>query len=76
VIGYHPRQLVWLVVFNASFNNISAILWRLVLLVEETGVPSEKYRPVVTTTIGMPQIKMNPQYIFIYFYKISKIFFE
>jgi hypothetical protein len=27
--------------FNASFNNISAILWRFVLLVEETGVPGE-----------------------------------
>jgi hypothetical protein len=28
--------------FNATFNNISAILWRSVLLVEETGVPREK----------------------------------
>jgi hypothetical protein len=28
-------------VFNATFNNISAISWRLVLLVEETGVPRE-----------------------------------
>jgi hypothetical protein len=28
-------------VFNATFNNISVILWRLVLLVEETGVPGE-----------------------------------
>jgi hypothetical protein len=26
-------------VFNATFNNISVISWRLVLLVEETGVP-------------------------------------
>jgi len=26
-------------VFNATFNNISAISWRSVLLVEETGVP-------------------------------------
>jgi hypothetical protein len=25
--------------FNATFNNISVISWRLVLLVEETGVP-------------------------------------
>jgi len=25
--------------FNATFNNISAISWRPVLLVEETGVP-------------------------------------
>jgi len=26
-------------VFNATFNNISVILWRSVLLVEETEVP-------------------------------------
>ena len=32
-------------VFNATFNNISAISWRSVLLVEETGVPVENHRP-------------------------------
>jgi hypothetical protein len=31
--------------FNATFNNISVILWLSVLLVEETGVPGENYRP-------------------------------
>jgi len=31
-------------VFNASFNNISAISWQSVLLVEETGVPGEKIK--------------------------------
>jgi len=30
-----------LMVFNATFNNISAISWLSVLLVEETGVPGE-----------------------------------
>jgi hypothetical protein len=30
--------LVWFMVFNATFNNISAISWRQVALVEETGV--------------------------------------
>jgi len=29
-------------VFNATFNNISVISWRSVLLMEETGVPREK----------------------------------
>jgi hypothetical protein len=29
-------------VFNATFNNISVILWWSVLLVEETGVPGKK----------------------------------
>jgi hypothetical protein len=33
-------------VFNATLNNISVILWRSVLLVEETGVPRENHRPV------------------------------
>jgi len=32
-------------VFNATFNNISGISWRSVLLVEETGVPGENHRP-------------------------------
>jgi len=30
-------------VFNATFKNISAILWLSVLLVEETGVLGENY---------------------------------
>ena len=33
--------------FNATFDNISVILWRSVLLMEETGVPGENHRPVV-----------------------------
>jgi hypothetical protein len=35
--------MVWfrVMMFNAIFNNISAILWRSVLLVEETEVPGE-----------------------------------
>jgi hypothetical protein len=36
---------VWLMVFNAIFNNISVISWRSVLLVEETG---ENHRPVTS----------------------------
>jgi hypothetical protein len=32
-------------VFNASFDNISVISWRSVLLVEETG---EKHQPVAS----------------------------
>ena len=35
-------------VFNAIFNNISAIPWQSVLLVEETGVPGENHRPVAS----------------------------
>ena len=34
--------------FNASFNHISAILQRSVLLVKETGEPCENYRPAAS----------------------------
>jgi hypothetical protein len=39
-------SFVCLMVFNVTFSNISAISWRSVLLVEETGVPGENQRPV------------------------------
>jgi len=32
-------------VFSATFDNISVISWRSVLLMEETGVPGENHRP-------------------------------
>jgi hypothetical protein len=35
-------------VFNATFNNISVILWWSVLLVEETGVPGENHQSVAS----------------------------
>jgi hypothetical protein len=38
---------VRIIVFNATFNNISVILL-LVLLVEETGVPGENHQPVAS----------------------------
>jgi hypothetical protein len=37
--------LVWFMVFDATFNNISVLSWRSVLLVEETRVNGEKHRP-------------------------------
>jgi hypothetical protein len=43
---------IWLevrvVVFNVTFNNISIISWRSILLVDETGIPGEKHRPVAS----------------------------
>jgi len=33
----------WFIVFNTTFNNISAISWLSVLLGEETGVPGENH---------------------------------
>ena len=40
--------LIWFVVFNATFKNISAISWRSVLLMEETGVSIENHQPVAS----------------------------
>jgi len=42
-IVYQWRDIIFrFMVFNATFNNISIISWRSVLLVEETG---ENHRP-------------------------------
>jgi hypothetical protein len=41
-------MFVCLMMFNATFNNISVILWRSVFLVEETGGPGENHRPVTS----------------------------
>jgi len=37
-----------LMVFNATFNNMSVILWSSVLLAEEIGVPGVNHRPVAS----------------------------
>ena len=44
----HSQDSVCLMVFNATFNNISVILWRSVLLVEETGGTRENHRPAAS----------------------------
>ena len=38
-------DLIWFIVFNATFGNISATSSRPVLVVEEAGVPTENHRP-------------------------------
>lgn len=40
------NKSVKVMVFNASFFNISAISWWPILLVEETGIQEENHRPV------------------------------
>ena len=42
------RVRAWVMVFMATLNNISAISWRSVLLVEETGIPGENHRPATS----------------------------
>ena len=46
-----------IMVFNAMFNNISAISWWSDLLVEETGVTGENHRPART---GLKCIGVKP----------------
>jgi hypothetical protein len=41
-------------VFNATFNNTSVVLWRSALLVEETRVPGENHRPVASHWQTLP----------------------
>jgi len=50
-------------VFNSTFNNISVILWRSVLLVDETGVPGENHRPVAShwQTISHNVVSSKPR---------------
>ena len=40
------RVKVAIMVLKVTFNNISVISWRSVLLVEETGVPGENHRHI------------------------------
>ena len=39
---------VRVMVFNATFNNISVILWQSILLVEETEIPGENFLPAAS----------------------------
>ena len=46
-------------VFNATFNNISLISWRSVLLVEETEVPGEKKTDLLQITDKLFHIMLH-----------------
>jgi hypothetical protein len=63
--------MVWVMTFNATFKNISAISWWSVLLVKETGVPGEKHRSVASNSQALgSRIFESPQF-FLSFEKIS-----
>jgi hypothetical protein len=47
-INYKSGVRIIVMVFNTTFNNISVLSWKSVLLVEETGVPGENHRPVAS----------------------------
>ena len=55
---------VRVMVFNATFNNISVILWWSVLLVEETRVPRENHWPAANhrQTLSHNVVSSTPRY--------------
>ena len=46
-------MMTMVIVFNATFNNISVVSWRSILLLEKTGVPGENHRPVVKVSFSL-----------------------
>ena len=42
----------WFIIINATFNNISVISWRSVLLMEKTGVPERGFELTTLVEIG------------------------
>jgi len=60
-------------VFNATFNNISAIPWRSVLLVEETGVPGVDHRAAAShrQTLSHNVISSTPHLSGIWTHNVS-----
>jgi hypothetical protein len=46
--------------FHATFNNISVILWRSVSLVEETGIPVENHRQVTDNLLSHKVVLSMP----------------
>jgi hypothetical protein len=66
-------QIGWLVgfmVLNVTFNSISVISWRSILLVEETGGPGKNHRPTAShrqtlshnVVSSTPERESNPQH--------------
>jgi hypothetical protein len=47
---------------NATFNNISVIMWRSVLLVEETGVPGENHCLAPKQTLSDNVVSSTPRH--------------
>jgi hypothetical protein len=51
-------------VLNATFNNLSDVSWRSVLLVEETRVPGENNRPAAShwKTLSHNVVSRSPRH--------------
>jgi hypothetical protein len=64
MIKKYSTLFVCLKVFNATFNNISAISWWSVLLVEESRGPGENHRPVAShwQTLSHTALSSTPRH--------------
>ena len=58
-------------VFNTTFNNISVISWRKVLMVEETGGPKENYQLVASHRLTLSYNVVHLALIEIWIHNIS-----
>ena len=67
VFSEYTVGLVIFMVFNATFNNISALSWRTVSLMKETGVPGENHRPVESHGQTL-NISVDSFYCYLYIY--------
>jgi len=61
------RSMVIIMVFSATFNNISVISWRSALLVGETAVPEENHRPVASDKTVTKVVVLHKHYINVLF---------
>ena len=70
--------LDWIMVFNATFNNISVLLWQPVLLVEESRVHRENHRPVAShwQTLSLYVVSSTPRHELRYQRSNQKPLFE
>jgi hypothetical protein len=68
VVGFTTTYTISVMVFNATFNNISVVSRRSVFLVEETGGRGENHRPVEVTD--------KLYYIILYRAQLARAVFE
>ena len=65
--------MIMVMVFNATFNNISVISWQSVLLVEGTGVPGENHWPTAShwDTLSHNVVSSTPRYSEVWIHNVS-----
>jgi hypothetical protein len=63
---HYVGLFVCLVVLNATFNNISVILWLSVLLVEDTGEPRKNHKPVICNWWTLSHNVVNTSHLTLY----------